>query len=67
MSKSVAQVILFFNEVGSKFTEITSNEHPLPLIPIANRPLITYHLELIKKLGLESKKIKILNLYTTIH
>lgn len=55
MSKASTQVVLLFNESGSKFSEITSDDFPLPLLPIANRPLITYHLELLNKLEVKSK------------
>lgn len=54
MPGQVAQIVLLFNEVISKFSEVTSSESPLPFIPIANRPLITYHLELVNKLKLKS-------------
>ena len=55
MPEPITQVVLFCNELGSKFSEITNNDYSLPFLPIANRPLITYHLELLNVLQVNSK------------
>ena len=57
MPEPIPQVVLFCNELGSKFSEITNNDYPLPFLPVANRPLITYHLELLNVLQVNSKNI----------